>query len=621
MAASALGAYLLLYVSWQLFHWLPGDRQLGDQQWGQLLLVVVDAAALYATWRAARRCEGSPALRSFWLWMSAAIAAETIADAIQLSNDLRYAQPPFPTLADPFFLAFYVLLLIALLRVPVAPITSYKRLRILLDGTTIVLGGGALVWYFVLGPTARGSGDGTLASAVSLAYPTGDLILLAGLAAVLLRQSPPTLRLPLLLIAVGVTVAIVADVIYGYEVLHGSYTDGDPSDTLYVLEFLAFALAGVAQKPVRPQDPLAEVGDWRQPSIRASWLPYVSAPIGFGLLIGVEWNRPFFPERSLALIVMVIGGLVAARQYLALRELTQTETALRGAEQVKDEFISVVGHELRTPLTSIRGSLGLLEGGVLGELPAEAQEMLAMAVANTDRLVRLINDILDIERMDAGRLELEIEPLKAAELVAQAVGVLQRSATEARVKLRSEVADLTVSADGDRIVQVLVNLIGNAVKFSARGGVVRIGVARERDCVLFSVSDEGRGIPADQLARIFERFNQVDVSDAREKGGTGLGLSIAHGIVQRHGGRIWAESEEGRGSTFNFTLAPAADGQAPASAAGERATMPATGPVERGAAVEPAAEAGAAVEPAATGPVAEAGAAVKSTTPATGLDR
>jgi signal transduction histidine kinase len=338
-------------------------------------------------------------------------------------------------------------------------------------------------------------------------------------------------------------------------------------------------------------------------------------------LIGVEWNRPFFPERSLALIVMVIGGLVAARQYLALRELTQTETALRGAEQVKDEFISVVGHELRTPLTSIRGSLGLLEGGVLGELPAEAQEMLAMAVANTDRLVRLINDILDIERMDAGRLELEIEPLKAAELVAQAVGVLQRSATEARVKLRSEVADLTVSADGDRIVQVLVNLIGNAVKFSARGGVVRIGVARERDCVLFSVSDEGRGIPADQLARIFERFNQVDVSDAREKGGTGLGLSIAHGIVQRHGGRIWAESEEGRGSTFNFTLAPAADGQAPASAAGERATMPATGPVERGAAVEPAAEAGAAVEPAATGPVAEAGAAVKSTTPATGLDR
>ena len=560
-AILGLGAYLLVYLSWQFFHWLPGKQQLG-----QAFLIPADIAALCATLLAARRCGGAGELRSFWLVMSAAIAAETIADIFLLKYNIEYDKPPFPTIADAFFLSFYVLLFAALLRVPVAPVTRAKRLRSLLDGATLVLGGGAIVWYFVLGPTVRAGGQSALATAVSLVYPVGDLILLVGLAAVLLRRSPPSLRVSLLLVAAGMLASILADVVYGYGVLHNTYKSGDPIDTLYVLEFLLFALAGISQRRPAGADDEAAVADWSEPAPRASWLPYITAPIGFSLLIGVEWNKPFFPELSLVLILTMIGGLVAARQYLALRELAAAERARRESEQVKDEFISVVGHELRTPLTSIRGSLGLLEGGLFGELPKEAQSMLELAVTNTDRLVRLINDVLDIERMDAGRMELELAPVRASELVANAIQVVQMNATQAGLTLAADMDDdekPTVAVDADRIIQVLVNLLGNAIKFSPSGSTVTVTVAAgadpEQGRARFAVKDTGRGIPADRLESIFERFRQIDSSDAREKGGSGLGLAIARDIVSHHGGQMSVESELGVGSTFYFTLPLAAD--------------------------------------------------------------
>jgi signal transduction histidine kinase len=277
------------------------------------------------------------------------------------------------------------------------------------------------------------------------------------------------------------------------------------------------------------------------------------------------------------LIVIVLAVLVAVRQYLAQRELLRTQVALRRSEQLKDEFLAVVGHELRTPLTSIRGSLGLLAGGVLGELPEEAANMVAVAVLNTERLGRLVNDILDIERMAAGSLTLELAAVNAVELVVQSIQVVQATADAAGVALRSDTAGLTVLADADRIVQVLVNLLGNAVKFSPCGGVVTLSVRCCDEGALFSVRDNGRGIPADRLEAIFERFRQVDASDAREKGGTGLGLPIARGIVQQHNGRMWAESRAGEGSTFHFTLPLAGEPRKPARmrarAAGQRAQI------------------------------------------------
>jgi signal transduction histidine kinase len=596
--AFALGAFVVLYLSWQLAHWIPGDRE----SVGNLLILPVDAIAVWAAWLASRRCTGSRRLQLFWRLMAIALAAEAIGDLVEVIYSVGFHESPYPSLADPFYLAFYPLLLLALF----VAVARAKLLKTTLDGATIVVGGGAVLWYLVLGPTVE-QGQSALTMGVSMAFPVGDLFLLAGLAAMLLGQTPIAFRAPLNLITAAVLLGIVADVLYGYGQLHGTYTAGDYVDTLYVLEFTAFALAGLSQRPVRRGDPHAVVDNSMCIGARASWLPYLSVAIALGVLLGVERGNPFFPDVSLVLIVIVLAGLVAVRQYVAQRELVQAQAALRESERLKDEFLSIVGHELRTPLTSIRGSLGLLEGGVLGELPRDATNMVAVAVLNTDRLVRLVNDILDIERMAAGRLVLRPAAVDAAELVNQSIQVVQATADAAGVTLRSEVSGaasgeesgavsgevsgVKVLADADRIVQALVNLLGNAVKFSPREGVVTVTVSRDRETALFSVRDTGRGIPADRLEGIFERFRQVDASDAREKGGTGLGLPIARGIVAQHGGRMWAESWEGRGSTFRFTLPVAedcltlpADGedrvQAPLEATaplGERDTYPQNG--------------------------------------------
>jgi PAS domain S-box-containing protein len=239
----------------------------------------------------------------------------------------------------------------------------------------------------------------------------------------------------------------------------------------------------------------------------------------------------------------------------------------REVERAKDEFTSVVSHELRTPLTSIRGSLGLLESGVLGPLPEKGQRMVEIAVENTDRLVRLINDILDIEQVDSGKIGMHQEPCDAAELIERAVQGVGQFAAGAHVRLTTDAQPAAVFADPDRMVQTLTNLISNAVKFSPAGSTVRVSGLRRDDEVLFQVSDEGRGIPADKLETIFERFQQVDASDSRERGGTGLGLAICRTIVDHHGGRIWAESELGAGSIFSFVLpAQVANGSLPVQA-------------------------------------------------------
>jgi signal transduction histidine kinase/DNA-binding response OmpR family regulator len=249
---------------------------------------------------------------------------------------------------------------------------------------------------------------------------------------------------------------------------------------------------------------------------------------------------------------------------VTMRGTGQDITERREVERAKDEFISVVSHELRTPLTSIRGSLGLLESGVLGPLPERGQRMVEIAVKNTDRLVRLINDILDIERIDSGKIDMHQEPCDAAELIERAVQGVEQVGAEAHVRLIAEAQPAALFADPDRVIQTLTNLISNAVKFSPQGSTVRVSSLRRNGEVLFQVGDEGRGIPADKLETIFERFQQVDASDSREKGGTGLGLAICHTIVEHHGGRIWAESEPGAGSTFSFVLpAQATNGSAP----------------------------------------------------------
>lgn len=232
-------------------------------------------------------------------------------------------------------------------------------------------------------------------------------------------------------------------------------------------------------------------------------------------------------------------------------------------ERSKDEFVSLVSHELRTPLTSLKGSLGLLSGGVFGRLPDEAQEMLAVAVTNTDRLVRLVNDILDLQRVDAGRLQLSMQSHLLAQLVHDSIANVIGLFTARGVRLENYVdlqENLDVRCDGDRIVQVLTNLLGNAAKFSPAASTVTVTSYMETDVhqglefVVIEVADNGRGIPPERLDRIFERFEQVDSSDARHGSGSGLGLAIARVLVEMHDGRLTVTSEPGVGSVFSVSL-------------------------------------------------------------------
>ncbi|MEG4800016.1 PAS domain S-box protein [Microcoleus sp. ARI1-B5] len=255
-------------------------------------------------------------------------------------------------------------------------------------------------------------------------------------------------------------------------------------------------------------------------------------------------------------------------------------------ERMKDEFISVVSHELRTPMTSIHGALGLLNSGLLDAHPQKAKRMLEIAVTNTDRLVRLINDILDLERMESSYSTAIKQTCNVADLMLQAADEMQGMAQQAGVTLSVRPVGAQLLAVPDRLIQALTNLLSNAIKFSPAGATVWLSgelthnpdVAekaglnsvssvslwsqspaanrhlRVSSSILIAVKDQGRGIPADKLEMVFERFQQVDASDSRQKGGTGLGLAICRSIVQQHGGRIWVESVLGEGSTFFLSL-------------------------------------------------------------------
>ena len=239
------------------------------------------------------------------------------------------------------------------------------------------------------------------------------------------------------------------------------------------------------------------------------------------------------------------------------RVLEETVDRLKEVEQLKNGFLSTVSHELRTPLTSIRGSLGLLASGAIGPLSDEVAEVVAIAERNAVRLNALVNDILDLERLDTGTIELQFAVAPVEPILRGAMESLAAFAQQHGVSVEAAEVSSIIWADADRIGQVLVNLLSNAVKFSPPGGVVTIGVELRSGWVEFRVTDRGRGVPVAHRQAIFERFRQVEMSDARQKGGTGLGLAICKSIIEQHGGTIGVESEDGIGSTFWFRVAPA----------------------------------------------------------------
>jgi PAS domain S-box-containing protein len=238
-------------------------------------------------------------------------------------------------------------------------------------------------------------------------------------------------------------------------------------------------------------------------------------------------------------------------------------------ERMKNEFISVVSHELRTPLTAIHGAIDLLSSGLINPATERGEQVLKIAAESTDRLVRLVNDILELERLESGKITLMKQWVDGIDLLLQAQNQMQVMANRAGIQLEVIEQELEFEADSHRLLQVLINLISNGIKFSPQGSTITMSLELNPEnftidspsstetasnWIIFTVKDEGRGIPPEKIDSIFERFHQVDASDSRQKGGTGLGLAICRSIVEQHGGKIWVESCINQGSCFHFSI-------------------------------------------------------------------
>jgi PAS domain S-box-containing protein len=229
-------------------------------------------------------------------------------------------------------------------------------------------------------------------------------------------------------------------------------------------------------------------------------------------------------------------------------------SARKEAERLKQEFVAMISHDLRTPLTSVKGTLSMIAEGVYDTTTEVGKKRLNTAQESIDRLINLINDLLDIEKMEAGMLQMQIEDADLAEIIRRSIDAVSGFAEKRQIAIECEKIDVHVNADDERLVQVVVNLLSNAIKFSPDGSTINISAVPVDRLIEVRVQDQGRGVPEPFRDSIFERFKQVQESDGKLRSGTGLGLAICRAIVQAHDGTIGLQSEENKGSTFWFRI-------------------------------------------------------------------
>ncbi|MBT2133022.1 PAS domain-containing sensor histidine kinase [Croceibacterium sp. LX-88] len=258
-------------------------------------------------------------------------------------------------------------------------------------------------------------------------------------------------------------------------------------------------------------------------------------------------------QRSDGTVLSLYRRAVSAGRYLLV---SQDVTEARTAARLKDELVSTVSHELRTPLTAISGALGIVSAGAAGELSAKAERLIDIAQRNSERLIVLVNDLLDIDKLRSGRMEFHLERLDLAELIGLGVDQNMPFAEKGGVDLKADLTDQPVVVMGDRhrLLQVLANLISNAVKFSSSGGIVTVRLRTIGQRARLSVIDHGMGVAESFRDRLFNRFSQFDSSSSRVQQGTGLGLAICKSIVDQLGGTIWLDTGVSSGATFHVEL-------------------------------------------------------------------
>jgi diguanylate cyclase (GGDEF)-like protein len=507
--AAAMAVAFLVYASWQLFRWTSGDRRVV----GDVFVYPFEAAAIGAAWGASRRCGALPRLASGWRLIAVACAVYLTGDVVQTVYE-AVGTLPFPSLADVFYLTFYPLMLAGLLRFADAHSSGAERVRRGLDLAVVAIGGAAVVLYLVLGPTVVEAGPNLLQGGVSIAYPSGDMVLFVGLASLILRRAAPSAHRALQFMAVGVLFFVAADLIYGYLSLHSTYQGGDFVDTVWIVAIALFAVAGAAQAPAGEAIP-----DGLLATARTGVAPYLASAVGFGLLIFTERHNPLFPDLSLVLAAVAIAALVSTRQFLAERDLIATQGELSR-------------QSLHDALTGLPNRVLLYD---------RAAQMLARARRRDGPLAALYVDIDSFKQINDGFGH------HVGDALLTAVGArLQAAVREADAVGRLGGDEFAVLVDEPRlpadpvlVAERLLEVLGEPFELAAAGGrslsiTVSIGIAyghqskvedllRDADLALYEAKSNGKN-----RAVVFESRMAAAMSD-RVQLQMGLGAALAAG--------------------------------------------------------------------------------------------
>ncbi|MEX2102957.1 MAG: HAMP domain-containing sensor histidine kinase [Gaiellaceae bacterium] len=542
-----------------------------------VLFESIAASAVVGILVGVRRFE--PAERTAWHVIAGGVAAFLLGEITWDVYMVGFDQDPFPSVADVFYVVGYPLLAAGLCLLVRS--RSGGLLQIapsLLDAAILTVAAGVVSWVFLIEPYA---GDHTLTfgeKALSVAYPLGDVLLLAVLAGLVLASGARTPAFGFLAVAFGANV--VADIAFGILALSGSDAAATWIDVGWLLGYLSFGACGLHPSMAT----LAQFTPQTATRLTlARTAALAAAAVAAPTVLAYEEVRGHEPTLGLFIVgaallpLLVLARLVALfrnverlgseRQILLLSERAaraEAETAqrllaeqnerLRDVDRLKDEFVALVSHELRTPLTSVTGYIEiLLEEGV--ELTDEHRGFLEIIDRNGRRLLRLVGDLLFVAQVEAGKLVLDLDDLELGLLAAECVEGLRPRAEEKGVQLVVlNGTTATVRGDRARLAQLLDNLVSNAVKFTPAGGIVKVSVAEAHGRVAVFVTDTGMGIPFVEQRRLFERFFRTSNAQAAAIEGTGLGLTISKAIAEAHGGDIEVESVEGEGATFRLLL-------------------------------------------------------------------
>jgi diguanylate cyclase (GGDEF)-like protein len=336
LTAAGMTLLMAIWAGWEAFHWPAGGRVLV----GDFFFYPVGAVAIFTAWGASRRCQAQPRLRSAWRLLALASALYLAGDIAQTVYEAS-GPLPFPGVDDAFYLAYYPVALAGFLRFPSHAQSVGERVRLGLDLGIVAIGGAAVVIDVLLGPTIIQTYPDPLSCATSIAYPVGDMVLMVGLGAALLRRAAPSGRRALQLLAAGVAFFICADLVYGWIQLHSTYQGGDPVDGLWMVAIAIWAVAGSVQGAPEPAVDLGRPAPRRRPS----WAPYLAVAVSFGLLAWEERADPLLPNGILIVAAMTCAGLVSIRQFLAQRDLVRTQGRL-AHQSLHDSLTGLPNREL-----------------------------------------------------------------------------------------------------------------------------------------------------------------------------------------------------------------------------------------------------------------------------------